>query len=163
MAEHQALKGQIEALAQLYQDYDADCAQYIKEHSGLEHVGEWIFGNNKFAEDRIHTDFHEGVKKKVAELNDALSQLDAGTAQQYALEALSIIVDPIEEQERHEGGWMRFATETVSQPLLIYLDYEHLKAFSDRYNDFYPKRLQFPNQVKYRKAMEALLKKGKRK
>lgn len=163
MAEHQALKGQIQALAQFYQDYNTECEQYIKEHSGLEHVGEWIFGNNKFAEDRMHTDFHEGVKKRVAELNEALSQADPGTAQQYALEALAIIVDPIEEDQRHEGGWMRFATETISEPLLVYLDCEHLKVFLDRYNHFYPKRLQFPNQVKYRKAMEALLKKRKKK
>lgn len=162
MAEHTQLQTQIDALAAFYQSYLNECQKYIQAHSGLEHVGEWIFGNHKFAEDRMHTDFHAGVKKKVAELNDALSQTDPGTAQQYALKALYIIVDPIEESERDESGWMRFATEPVSQPLLSYLDADSLNAFLDRYNDAYPKRLQFPNQKKYRKAMETLLKQKKK-
>ena len=162
MAEHTQLQTQIDALAAFYQSYLNECQKYIQEHSGLEHLGEWIFGSHKFADDRMHTDFHEGVKKLVSELDAALGRADRETARDYALKALYIIVDPIEESARDESGWMRFATEPASEPLLTYLDADSLEAFLERYNDAYPKRLQFPNQKKYRKTMETLLKQKKK-
>lgn len=158
MTEITSLQAQIDDLSAHYQAYIDRCAEYVRQHSSLEHVGDWIMGNNRFSKDTMHDTFLNGLKEKVAQLDQALSAEEPAIAQEYAQKALAIIVDPIEEKKRDTCGWMRFAAEVESQPLLVYLDYEALADFYTRYITFYPKRYQFPNQVKYRKAMEKLLK-----
>lgn len=157
----QAVQEQIDALARYYQDYSAESTRQEHKTTGLQRIGEWFSGSKRFSDDTMHTKFYEGVQTQVSQLESALAALpDRSEAAQAAERAVSILLDPIPESERDVGGWMRFAAEPLCEPLLPYLNRETLQAVYDRYNWFYPKRLQFPAQVKLRKAMERLLQDG---
>lgn len=154
-----AVQAQIDALAQFYQDYSAESTRLEREHSGLRQIGEWFVGSTRFSNDSMHTKFYEAAQARISALAQAVSALtDPEEARRAALAAIDIIFDPVEESERDVGAWMRFAAEPLCQPFLAYLDLESLSTLYERYNKIYPKRLQFPNQVKLRKAMEQLLK-----
>lgn len=155
----QSVQAQIDALARYYQDYSAESTRQEHKATGLQKIGAWFSGSKRFSDDTMHTKFYEGVQAQVAQLEATLAALpDRSEAAQAAERAVSIVLDPIPEAERDVGGWMRFAAEPLCEPLLPYLSRAALQALYDRYNRFYPKRLQFPAQVKLRKAMERLLK-----
>lgn len=155
-----ALSQLLDELAQYYQNYSAESTRQEAQASGLKQLGSWFVHSQRFSNDSMHTRFYEGVQKQVAQLESTLAAVDdPAQAAQAAQRAVEIMVDPIPETQRDVGGWMRFAAEPLCQPLLAYLTREALQQLYDRYNRSYPKRLQFPAQVKLRKAMEKLLKK----
>lgn len=155
----QAVQAQIDALARFYQDYSAESSRLEHAHTGLRQIGDWFTGASRFSNDSMHTKFYEDAQARITQLDRAVSALESQEeARRAALAAIDIIFDPVEESERDVGDWMRFAAEPLCQPFLTYLDRDSLRGLYERYNQIYPKRLQFPNQVKLRKAMEALLK-----
>ena len=155
-----AVLDQIDALARYYQDYSAESARLEHQATGLQRIGAIFSGSKRFSDDSMHTKFYEGVQARVTALEASIAALpDRAEAAQAAEQAVAVILDPIPEEERDVGGWMRFAAEPLCQPLLAHLTRDTLQAVYDRYNLVYPKRLQFPTQVKLRKAMEKLLKK----
>lgn len=156
----QAVLDQIDGLAHFYQDYSAESARLEHQHTGIRRLGELFSGANKFSNDSMHAKFYEDVQARVTELDQSISALtDPQEACSAAWAAIDVIFQPVPEAERDAGAWMRFAAEPLCQPFLAYLDRPHLSGLYERYNKIYPKRLQFPNQVKLRKAMEQLLKK----
>lgn len=157
-ASYGAVEEQIAALDAFYRDYAAESAREERKTTGLARIGEWFAGSKRFANDTMHTNFYEGVQARVAQLTETLDALsDAGAAARAAQAAIAIILNPIPEGERDVGGWMRFAAEPLCLPLLTYLPREVLEEQYRAYNRVYPKRLQFPAQVKLRKEMERLL------
>lgn len=156
---HADVQTQLDDLARFYRDYSAESTRLEHQHTGIQRIGEWFSGANKFANDTMHSKFYDEVQARVTALEKAIAALpDPAEADQAAQRAIAILFDPVEESQRDVGDWMRFAAEPLLQPLLPYLDREALQALYDRYNWYYPKRLQFPTQKKLRKAMEALLK-----
>ncbi|MGM9538107.1 MAG: hypothetical protein ACI3VN_07240 [Candidatus Onthomonas sp.] len=155
-----AVLDQIDELAGYYQDYSEESTRLENQVTGLQRIGAFFSGSKRFSNDSMHTKFYEGVQARVPVLEASIAALpDRAEAAQAAERAVAIILDPIPEEDRDVGGWMRFAAEPLCQPLLVYLERDTLQAIYDRYNLVYPKRLQFPAQVKLRKAMEKLLKK----
>lgn len=157
--QNQAVPEQLEALSAYYRDYTVESTQQEAEAKGLKQLGSWFVHSQRFSNDSMHQKFYQGVQVRVQALDKALAALsspqEAGAA---AEQALSILLQFIPESQRDVGGWMRFAAEPLCQPLLAYLPSDALQALYDRYNQFYPKRLQFPAQVKLRREMERLLK-----
>lgn len=159
ISSYPALSQLLDELAQYYQNYSAESTRQEAQASGLRQLGSWFIHSQRFSNDSMHTRFYEGVQKRVAQLVSTLDALDdPAPAAQAAARAIEIMVDPIPESQRDVGGWMRFAAEPLCQPLLTYLTREELQQLYDRYNRSYPKRLQFPAQVKLRKEMEKRLK-----
>lgn len=155
----QAVLDQIDDLARYYQDYSAESTRLENQATGLQRIGAFFSGSKRFSNDSMHTKFYEEVQDRVARLDRDIAALtDPAQAAEAAQRAVAVILNPIPEEERDVGGWMRFAAEPLCQPLLTYLERDTLQAIYDRYNRIYPKRLQFPTQVKLRKAMEQLLK-----
>lgn len=155
----QVVLEQIEALCAYYQEYCKECARIERETSGIKRLGQWFSPASRFSNDSMHTKFYEGVQARVDELDRALAALsDSGQRAEAAQQAISVILHPIPESERDVAGWMRFAAEPLCLPLLTYLPPDTLRELYEQYNRVYPKRLQFPAQVKLRKEMERLLK-----
>lgn len=162
-ASYGSVEEQIEALGTFYRDYAEKSAREESKTTGLARIGEWFAGSRRFANDTMHTKFYEGVQERVARLTEALAELsDTQAAARGAQAAVAIILNPIPEEERDVGGWMRFAAEPLCLPLLVYLPREVLEEQYRAYNRIYPKRLQFPTQVKLRKEMERLLRETER-
>lgn len=157
----QALQAQLDALACYYQSYTTESTQQEAETKGLRQLGSWFVHSQRFSNDSMHQKFYNGVKAQVEQLDAALAALPAQEAAQGADQAISILLQFIPESQRDVGGWMRFAAEPLCQPLLAYLTRDALQALYDRYNQFYPKRLQFPAQVKLRREMERLLRQAR--
>lgn len=153
-----AVQEQIRALAQFYRTYSAESARQERERrSGLGWLGEFFSSDRRFSNDEMHTRFYEEVRARIQALAEAIGALPETEARQAAMQAVDILFDPVKPDERDTAGWMRFAAEPLCGPLLRYLDRPTLEALYRRYNEVYPKRLQFPAQVRLRREMERLL------
>lgn len=148
-------------LAAFYQKYEAASLKLEMEESNPSKISGWFLGNRAVANNKIHQQFYDSVQKRCGLLCDSLTAVapaDPEFARQIAAQAVAVILNPIPDELRDVGGWMRFAAEPLSAPLFKWLSREDLAAIREKYLDIYPKRKMFKTQKALLKEIDAQLK-----
>lgn len=148
----------VENLSVFYGKYDQASSRLAAENiqSGG-WIGRWFTGFNKVDTSEIHKQFYDAVEKRCTLLDDYLGQLTPEDARPLASQAVSIVLNPVPDQMRDAGGWVRLAAEPLCAPLLKYLGQSELAAIRAKYVDIYPKRMMFDPQKALLREMDRLL------
>lgn len=157
------IETQVDAISRFYANHIQKSAELEQENTSgtfAQRISGWFMGNKRTQDAPIHQNFLPIVEKLVGKLNDLLAQVEEpAVAAKYAMQAVDIIVDPVPDDLRDTGGWVRFAAEVLCQPLLVYLTHDQLLTLQQRYLRYYNVNRFFPNQKAFYKALTSLLSK----
>lgn len=150
----------VDNLSAFYETYQKASNRLEAEESGASVFGGWFGGGRGIVNDKLHMEFYQAVEKRRDLLVTSLANAVKDHPEQVhalAKRAADIILRPIPDRFRDVGGWMRFAAEPLSAPLLRWLSREELNAIRSLYLDTYPKRKMFQPQKELLAVMDDLL------